>query len=284
MEFNGSNLCNLACLHCNPTYSSKWAIERKKMRPHLSHDHKFQYTPPNVELVEKNLAQLDLSSLRIIHFKGGEPMLNAETLCVLEYLDKISVLQHVDITMFTNATIKNEKIIELLAKAKSLRLTISMDGVGSLNDYIRYGSDVDKENITDIMSVFLTIPNCEISFSVSVMVYNIFNLVDIRDFWLEFNTKYKKIVPFPYFKLAVVSPSYLNPRVLSDSTRKELVEFYKNNQIRTEFENVITLLSGSYLGNDVHNEWVEYTEKIEGLRGNSIIKLVPQLEKELVYR
>ena len=284
MEFNGSNLCNLACLHCNPTYSSKWAIEWKKMRTHLSHDHKFHNTMPNVELVEQNLEQLDLSSLRVIHFKGGEPMLNSETLCVLEYLDKISILQYVDITMFTNGTIKNEKIIALMSKAKSVRITISMDGTGDLNNYIRYGNDVDRENITDTVAMFSSIPGCEISFSVSVMVYNIFNLVAIRDFWLEFKTKYKKTVVFPYFKLAVTSPNYLNPRVLSDSTRKDLIKFYENNQVRTEFEYVIKLLSNGYLGDSVHNEWVDYTKKIEAIRGNSIIKLVPELEKELIYR
>ena len=31
MEFDGSNICNLACLHCAPNLSSKWLEEWKEL-------------------------------------------------------------------------------------------------------------------------------------------------------------------------------------------------------------------------------------------------------------
>jgi hypothetical protein len=44
---------------------------------------------------------------------------------------------------------------------------------------------------------------------------------------------------------------------------------------------VINLLANDFLGEQIHAQWVEYTELLETVRGNNIIDIVPQLKKEL---
>ena len=291
LEFNGSNICNLACLHCSPKFSSKWLIEWKKLEKSLplgildpaKNEKRSSEFLTNSDLVLKNLKELDLTELRNVMFKGGEPMLNNETLSALEYFDTISILSKLEIQIITNGTIANEKILQLLNKAKKVLITISVDGVGKLNEYIRYGGDSDTQNLQKNIKLFSSfIKTVEITLSVSVMVYNIFNLLEIRKFWYTELIKYHRSVPF--FNIIVIDPLYLNPCVLSDATRLKLIEHYKKYQRKNEFEIVIKSLSGNYLGDKLHNDWVSYTKEIEALRGNSIVDLVPELKEELQFR
>ena len=67
----------------------------------------------------------------------------------------------------------------------------------------------------------------------------------------------------------------------SDETRKKLVEFYTLNSINDEFVNVIKFLSNDFIGNEIHTQWVEYTELLETVRKNDIISIVPELKNEL---
>lgn len=278
MEFNGSNVCNLACLHCNPIFSSKWQVEWKKLK---LDDIEYKNTVSNVELIEKNLKQLNLSKLKHIHFKGGEPLLNDETLCVLEHLNSLDILKNVRVTVFTNGSIYNQRLIELFGKAKQFVCSVSIDGPDKLFDYIRYGES-SIEKIEKLISVVNKLDNSMLGISVSTMVYNIFKLVEIRDLWIDWRSKYKFRNPF--FNIVVTHPNYLNICVLSDATRKHLIEHLTKNQIANEFEVVLTALANEYLGDEIHNKWVDYTKNIEALRGNNILDLVPELKDELVYR
>jgi len=278
MEFNGSNICNLACLHCNPIFSSKWHVEWKK----LGWDNtEYHNTLSNTELIEKNLKQLDLSNLKFIHFKGGEPMLNDETLCVLEYVNSLGILGNLKVTIFTNGSIYNERLIELLGKAKSLQFSVSIDGTSGLFEYVRYGEG-NIEKIEKLVSRINELENSILAMSVSTMAYNIFDIVNIRDLWMKWRKSYKFVPPF--FNIIVTGPEYLNVCVLSDNVRKELISHLTKYQLADEFNVIINALSNDYLGDEMHNRWVDYTKKMESMRGNNILDLVPELKDELVYR
>jgi MoaA/NifB/PqqE/SkfB family radical SAM enzyme len=301
MEFNGSNTCNLACLHCSPNYSSKWLKEWKDLatvfpavfwgvdtpesREFTEQTSKFL---TNTDLVLNNLEKLDLSKLTHLIFKGGEPMLNEETLIVLQHLDKLSILEQLTrVNIFTNGTIINKDVLDLLNKINKdcLSITISMDGIGKLNEYIRYGKNSNSDDIKKKLEIFRSsIKNFQLQFSVSVMIYNIFNLVEIRDFWLELVEADNTTTIFPYFHIIVTGPRYLDPCILPDDTRTKLIKHYKRHQIIDEFELIITHLSGPYKGDHIHNQWVRYTEEMEKMRSNSIVELVPEFKEILYYK
>ena len=114
------------------------------------------------------------------------------------------------------------------------------------------------------------------------MIYHIFNLVEIRDFFKQLTKQYNALDP--YFNIIVTDPEYLDPRLLPFEAREKLIDFYKKNQRKSEFEIVIKGLAGDYLGDRVHNNWVAYTKEMEKIRGNSIIELVPELEEFLYYK
>ena len=73
-------------------------------------------------------------------------------------------------------------------------------------------------------------------------------------------------------------------RTLTDPTRQKLVEFYSNLNADGDFEKVIQTLSSDYSGDEMHNQWIEYTELMETVRGNNILDIVPELKDELRFR
>ena len=304
MEFNGSNICNLACLHCHPGFSSRWFSDYKKaiaiaetLTPEKKEralmfrsirqqtDDSITTTtrshPPNPELVLENLKQIDLTNIRTINFKGGEPCLNSETVAVLKHIDQQGLLGNITVYITTNGTYITDEILSLLSKSKHVEFLISVDGIGELFNYIRYG-DAKFDNIEPVIAKVNALNNSvNIRMSCSFMNYNAFNLVEVRDWKINLSKKYDKIITQGGFNNSVQSPSYLSINTLSDPTRKHLIDFYTANNNSGEFNVVINTLRNNYLGDDIHRKWIEYTELMESIRGNNILELVPQLSIEM---
>ena len=290
LEFNGSNICNLACMHCSPKFSTAWIPLSKKM----GKVYPFRYnsklddvvTKSDPDLINKNLNELDLSKLQWITLKGGEPLLNEETQSILEYLLEKDVLQRIVVYVTTNGTIYNERMIWLLGQAKKTFMLFSIDGNTKLNPYIRWShrnfATLDK--IEDTIKLLSSYSNIHISISTSVMIYNIFSLIDIRDWWLSLMKKYPDNVRIHknIFENVVTTTS-VSIRNLTDITRKNLIKFYQENQSdMQEFVSVINELSKDYFGDEIHNRWVDYTLDLDHLRGTSILEVEPRLTSELV--
>jgi sulfatase maturation enzyme AslB (radical SAM superfamily) len=290
IEFNGSNICNLACMHCSPKFSTAWISLGKKMSKILPLRYNLKpedvVTKSNPELIKKNLNELDLSKLQWITLKGGEPLLNEETQSILEYLLEKNVLQRIVVYVTTNGTVYNERMIWLLGQTKNTFIMFSIDGNAKLNPYIRWSNrnfaTLDKiENTIELLSSY---PNIDISITTSVMIYNIFSLIDIRDWWLGLIKKYPNNVRIHKNIFEnVVTTTNVSVRNLTDLTRQNLIKFYQENQSdMQEFVSVINELSKDYFGHDRHNLWVDYTLDLDQIRGTSILEVEPRLTSELV--
>jgi radical SAM protein with 4Fe4S-binding SPASM domain len=306
LEFNGSNICNLACLHCTPGFSSRWVIDNKKAKAIFdTYDENTQdkvkyfdavkiYTDdktgrsttmhlPNPNLVLENLKDLDLSNLRTINFKGGEPLLNSETLAILNYLDEMSILSNVSIVFSTNGTYINQESIDVFKKCKKITFNVSLDGIDELFNYIRYG-DAKFIDIEPVIAKLNVLTNISVDFQVSVMNYNIFNLEEIRKWVIDMSKKYSVVRPVTGFSNCVQYPRYLSLQTLSNETREQLVLYYKGLETSKHYNRVISALESGYAGDDEHNNWIYYTELMEQVRGNNIRAIVPQLITELVRK
>ena len=306
LEFNGSNICNLACLHCTPGFSSKWVIDNKKAKAVFdTYDqetqHKIRYFDavqlytddergrstkmhlPDPELVIENLKDLDLSNIRTINFKGGEPLLNSETLAILNYLDELSVLSNVSIILSSNGTYVNQEIIDMFKKCKKITFNLSLDGINELFNYIRYG-DAKFTDIEPVVARLNELSNISINFQVAIMNYNIFNLEEIRQWVVNMSEKYSVIHPVTGFKNCVQHPKYLSLQTLAEETRTELIIYFKGLLHSNHYDTVINNLETEYIGDDIHDDWVHYTNLMQTVRKNNILDIVPQLTKELQFK
>jgi sulfatase maturation enzyme AslB (radical SAM superfamily) len=294
MEFAGSNLCNLACLHCSPGFSTSWQNDYERLvkldpsHPDRGPESETMYRTyrpkmPQPNLVINSLKSLPLEGLKTINFKGGEPFLNSETESILNYLKSENLLKNIEVTFTTNGTIFNRKIVELLAYAKKTDLFISVDAVGQFNQYLRYGeshTDLIEKNINQ----FDKIPNVRIDRITSVMNYNVRHLPEVRDWWNDLSDRSTNLSRDVEFKLIVTNPVWLSPNVLSQYYRKESASLLKEKQYGNEFSAVIRFLDGKYEGEEMHSRWVKFTRSMEKIRRNSVLAFAPELELELEVR
>jgi len=279
LELNGSNHCNLACIHCSSMYSSAWISDSKK----LGHTFISPVTFGNADKLVSNLKELDLSELKYLYFKGGEPMLNPENIAALLYFEELGILPNISLHMITNGTIEpTNEFIKVLSKTKNCNIGFSVDGTSDLNLYIRWSKNTFAtiDNIEATMLKYNQVPNIKFDITCSIMTYNIFKLVEIRDWWLSLTDKGFNILPNIFNHL--VLNNELNIRNLTDNTRNYLIEYYTTHQISNEFEPVLTTLRLPYLGNESHNQWVDYTLQLEAIRKNNILDIEPLLKDELV--
>jgi MoaA/NifB/PqqE/SkfB family radical SAM enzyme len=306
LEFNGSNICNLACLHCTPGFSSRWVIDNKKAKavfdtidPIIQSKIRYfdavqVYTDdkngratkmhlPDPELVLNNLKELDLSNLRTINFKGGEPLLNSETLAILNHLDEKSILSNVSIILSSNGTYINQELIDVFKKCKNITFNLSLDGIGDLFNYIRYG-DAKFTDIEPVVARLNELSNISVHFQVSVMNYNIFNLEDIRLWVNDMAKKYKVVYDAAGFANCVQQPRYLSLQTLADDTRTQLIKYFKELPNSNHYDTVIKNLESEYIGDDIHDDWVHYTNLMQTVRKNNILDIVPQLAEELKFK
>lgn len=128
LDLRWSNTCNLNCVYCNPTFSSRWANL-------LNIKQKFRINP----VFDDN----DLRHLKYLQMAGGEPFLIKENLDLLEKTLKLNPEIQIEVT--TNLTsIQNNAIYDLLKKCKNVTIVISFESIEDKFEYIRNGADWKK--------------------------------------------------------------------------------------------------------------------------------------------
>ena len=163
LDLRWSNTCNLNCVYCSPTYSSRWADLQGITQ-------KFRIFP--------TVTDSDLSNLKILQLAGGEPLLIKENLDLLERLLKINPAINIEIT--TNLTsIHNNKIYQILKCFNSVTWVVSFESIGQKFEYIRNGANWLKfqANLSQLAVDFLNIHVNMVYFPLSA--YSIIDAINV---------------------------------------------------------------------------------------------------------
>lgn len=181
LDHSATWACNLACIMCSPYSSSTWATELGYSKDKLFEIGR-QFQKSN-----NFLDKMDLSNIKIIHFNGGEPMLNNDQAHLLEQLDKQGVLKDTFISYNTNGTVApTKKIVDLWSRARLVKIFFSIDAVKSAFEYIRWPAswEVTSNNILDMKANLSS--NVMFGFNTTVGSYNLLEMPDVVD-WFEQN-------------------------------------------------------------------------------------------------
>jgi organic radical activating enzyme len=183
MQFDIS--CNLACRSCDPATSTKW---QKHLKENNLWDKKIS-SPRNYQDAIAVLKQLDLSNLKTLVFTGGEPLLGQTHWAVAEWLanNVPNAKQQLTLCFQTNGTQSIlEKNYELINQFHLIKLHVSLDGVGSRFNYLRWPASWDQ--VTDnIMHVRETAPN-NVMFLIeeTISIFNLYYQHEL-DAWVKNN-------------------------------------------------------------------------------------------------
>lgn len=143
LDLRWSNTCNLNCVYCSPTYSSRWADLRGITQ-------KFRVFP--------TVTDSDLTNLKFLQLAGGEPLLIKENYELLERLSKINPNVNIEVT--SNLTsIHNNKIYQILKNFDNVTWVVSFESTGPQFEYIRNGANwvAFQSNLDQLTMDFLNI-------------------------------------------------------------------------------------------------------------------------------
>jgi len=289
------NFCNSACVFCDPTYSSRLALEFKKLG--------FIDTLPQTTwsndpvLLEKFISTLERSpSLKYLHFLGGETLVNPAFKTILKRLIKA---EQTDATIgfTTNLTVWDEEIIALLEKFDGVHVGLSIETLHIVNDYLRY--PIDTNQAKAMLRKWVDIShnhNWLIQIRTTPTVFSILHLTDLYDFAIENQTGIEScsFINEPAFMRPTVLPklyreqvidnlqSWLNKHKIVDQTQEEIVNIRNPSTLKRLLAQDIQVYI-KYLQtepDETHRlpQLVDYIKKLEQNRNNTILDYLPEYD------
>ncbi|MBR18619.1 MAG: hypothetical protein CMA64_00480 [Euryarchaeota archaeon] len=141
-DLRPGNVCNLKCVMCNPRVSSKWIEDN-----HLSFEPYEKTVKFNSDQIDEILA--NASSIKRLQLAGGEPFYMPSVERLLLGLVNKGYAKNIDLQITTNLTYLKDEILHLLEQFKKIVITISVDGIKEVGEYIRFPMkwDVFNDNL-----------------------------------------------------------------------------------------------------------------------------------------
>ena len=248
LEVSFDNVCNLKCRGCCSFSSHLWRSDEEEIYGKPFIDEK--YIESNVDIDCSNLKQIDIS--------GGEPLLSRSADKFIRQLTNIS---DINLGLVTNGyTEPSEVMFNAMRNAKNLYLTISVDGIGELNDYFRSGSKF--ETVLKNIAKFNTLcdSNHKITINTTVSIYNVTQLKEIEDY---FKTHY------PHFKVQHRMLQWPEPLAIQNMPDKlkdivrPIVESFG-----PDYSDVLEAIN--LPSKDLYGHFLNYHRKLDSLRGETL--------------
>lgn len=242
-------------------------------------------------LINEILAEPEkISRLRFI---GGEPLLIKEVQTMMRRLVETGAAGKIDLWTITNCAVKNDEYLELAQHFRSHALMLSLDGVGVVNEYIRYPSKwgVIDQNI----ETFLKLKNTTIWANMTIQPYNIFNIVDLIKYCVSKGISFRHhVLQYPqHLSIAIL------PQSIRDLAAERLLEYVNGEDALpaslAPMRGGVPELSGSIIELvdairnatiDDRQKWLEdfmvFTNDLDISRGQSFAQSLPELYQLLL--
>lgn len=276
------NLCNLKCRMCNPYASSKWVDEwnnvanTAELVPNFSLDEveaerlkKLDW--PEKESTWENLSTL-LDSIEEIYLTGGEPFLSLKQVDFLKSLVDSGKSKNITLKYNTNMTVLPKKLVEIWRHFKLIKLNVSLDGIGPINDYIRHPArwDVIEGHLEYILDLEKNGLPLEIGIHTTVQMYNITRLKEIVTGFKE------RFGLVPYLNI-LNHPHCLNIRTLPENIKSSVTESL--NSLPEEFRagEVVSYMNEESWHEEYFPQFLDYTSALDRQRGESFSAIEPEL-------
>ena len=285
IEITFGNYCNLACRICCSELSTSWLEDEKK----LVKDYPFLPVTERKN-ADKDWNTEDFSTVKQIKITGGEPLLHPDFTKFLDMLISTNRTDDINLMIYTNSsTIPKSHLIERLSKFKNVKLYLSIDGFGKVQEYIRHKSnwDITEKTYEAWLNAELEYPNIVVCFSPTISLFNIMYVEELIDWWIETRMRiHGEVKPH-----AVTYNIMNNPRLMSihdfhksKERADELEEYRNSNDFIPNIEDLINVVienlrnvDDSSINNSVRKEFVQYTKDLDMLRKQDVKHSLPKL-------
>lgn len=291
------NLCNLKCRMCAPTDSSMWYDDYTAMTGKVFDDTGFDWYKK--EDVWRDL-ESQIPMTERFYIIGGEPTLIQKHFDFLELCVEKGYAKDIYLEYATNVTNIHQKYIDIWKNFKGIHIGCSVDGVGRVNDYVRFPSKWKMiEKNLEKLSIFESIKpwplsqesqNINVVLATTVNAYNIYYLDDLIKWNMQNHNFVISLHP-------LYRPGHLNAKVLPLKAKEAIAaklrssydwieqnepnlpekRFYKSaRKMIRDVEGFIDYMMSEDMSSLLPKFWDE-TTKLDELRGESIEDSLPEL-------
>jgi sulfatase maturation enzyme AslB (radical SAM superfamily) len=179
------NMCNLQCRSCTPSNSSQLAKEFRQLNIPVHVQDNINDWYQTDTFIENIKSQLD--NIKVLYITGGEPTIIEKNFEILEYLINEGKSHDIILQLNTNLTNVKPRFLDLLSKFKYVILFVSIDGIGPVQEYLRYPSkwsQIDK-NIRSLLD--LKSDNMVIKPTPVIQNVNLSTITDLFEYFERFN-------------------------------------------------------------------------------------------------
>jgi len=291
LEISLSNICNLKCIYCSPTFSTLWEDESIKYGE-LKEEHRERNTlaPPSFEPYFWKWFDKVKNSLQRIIFIGGEPLLQKDFYTYLETIDE-KMRQDPNlknrrfiINIISNFNIPDplfDRFLSILGNLSEnyvVHVESSVEAFAERAEYIRYGlkwSQMEK-NIRKLLA--LNLPNVRFGLQMAINNLCLSSLPDLLRFANTLQEEYNMLIDFK--ENIVMAPEYLCPLILSADFAS-----YLDESIRVTEEllaNPAKTYRARHSGELSHTRWQIYLPFLKSIREGILRQesASPHLKKE----
>lgn len=285
LDIRPGNMCNFRCRSCSPIASSQFTKETNSLQDKGMNQ--FHGMVPDIddtwhttEIFYENL-NVVLNSATDIYLTGGEPSIIKSNIDMLQNLVDLGRNTDVKISVSTNLSNTNIKFFELLPNFKNVIIYASVDGCGSIQEYLRYPSKWGQ--IKTNLEYFVALgDNIQVVVTPVVQITNLNKIVDLLQFVKELNMTYtKKTYVYP---INLETPDYLDILYLPKhyklacyETIRTWLEDYGDESLTSYFDFVKNKANEEVEYTDQLDRFVRYNKLLDNNRNTSLETANPEL-------
>jgi radical SAM protein with 4Fe4S-binding SPASM domain len=281
-----SNLCNLRCRTCGPTFSSQWyqdqivlaGAEWGKNNQALNYAGKtktdmWEQLIPHLDYVEK------------IYFAGGEPLMMEEHYNILDELERrgrfdVKLIYN---TNFTHVKLKDRYVFDYWRRFESVSVGASLDDMGPRAEYIRKGTDWDQI-VRNREMMMQTCPDTDFYISPTLSVMNALHLPEFHRTWVDQgyikpqDVNVNILQDAPQYRIDIAPIKYKQRiRVAYEEHLEWLRPLDPLQRATVGYESAIKFMMATDNTDLLPKFWFN-TKALDHIRNENILQVIPELE------
>jgi sulfatase maturation enzyme AslB (radical SAM superfamily) len=279
-DIRPSNNCNLSCRMCCPGNSNSWNHDWQLLNNGIKHLPVINwFTTDQQNLLITHIKQsINYWGYAAINLAGGEPFQDPKCLNLLDVLIENNLAKDIELFIVSNLTKIPKGIYGKLDLFKEVVINISIEGIGKVNDYIRYPSqwNIIQNNIFEIIQK----PYLSLAI-VSLSIYSIMYVSETLKWFDENNINvYFKYVYLPERLFIGNFPMVLEP---ASKKLKSFLESYsfKNDKLKDSGNKILQYLISAVEEKSLLEEFLLFNDKLDIIRKESMKEYLPELAEIL---
>jgi Radical SAM superfamily len=305
LQIDLGNMCNSACIMCDPRASSRLYTDHKKLHviePELFNEpREFKSWTRDSQLLNKFVTELsEIPDIKYIHFLGGETLYDSAFYDICEGLIASGRAKKIIVGTTTNGTIYSERLENIINGFQEFHLGISIESVTALNDYVRYPGRITEilPNIDKFLKL-RTGSKLYVSLRITPNIFTISELDQMFEYMIEHQVAAEScnILHKPEYLRMELMPDDVRMTTLQrlddiirkhDLTQSHLINVRQRSLIPEAIANTIweykKFLTDYKIPDNaavLRSRLVAALKAWEKLRGNCILDYAPQYEKFL---